>query len=119
MTNRWISDTQVRIKSEVALSNQQSLALKTLLINFQTQLDALAFPNLDKRVKTRRFSLIENFKVNFWFSANDDRRSSRSFSSNHFFYVRTRALPQMFKQRTRHSIIDSSKTEKQRFNQRR
>jgi hypothetical protein len=51
ISNRWISETQVKIKSEVAASNQQAQALKTLVKSYGCLIDALVNPNLDKQVK--------------------------------------------------------------------
>ena len=51
MVNRWISDTQIKIKSEVALNNQKAQSLKTLILLYQTKLDAILNPNLDKQVR--------------------------------------------------------------------
>ncbi len=51
LTNRWISDTQVKIKGEVAVNNQQAQALKKLILSYQNQIDSILNPNLDKQVR--------------------------------------------------------------------
>lgn len=50
LTNRWISEAQVKIKSEVAIDNQQSHILKTLVILYENKIDSILNPNLDKQV---------------------------------------------------------------------
>jgi hypothetical protein len=50
ITNRWISDTQVKIKVEIALANQQASTLKELVKSYEIQLDSMFNPNLDKQV---------------------------------------------------------------------
>ena len=50
-SNRWISETQVKIKSEVAANNQQSQTFKNLVISYQNQIDSILNPNLDKQVR--------------------------------------------------------------------
>ena len=37
-TNRWISETQVKIKSEVAVNNQQAHTLKNLVTSLSNQI---------------------------------------------------------------------------------
>lgn len=49
-SNRWISETQVKIKSEVAANNQQLQTFKNLVISYQNQIDSILNPNLDKQV---------------------------------------------------------------------
>jgi hypothetical protein len=49
-SNRWISETQVKIKSEVAASNQQAISFKKLVLSYQYQIDSILHPNLDKKV---------------------------------------------------------------------
>jgi hypothetical protein len=51
LTNRWISDTQVKIKGEVAVNNQQAQGLKKLILSYQNQIDSILNPNLDKQVR--------------------------------------------------------------------
>jgi len=51
LTNRWISETQVKIKSEVAIDNQQAHLLKTLVLFYQNKIDSILNPNLDKQVR--------------------------------------------------------------------
>ena len=60
LTNRWISETQVKIKSEVALNNQQAHALRILTTVYQTKLDAIENPNLDKQVTGSRSELLSS-----------------------------------------------------------
>ena len=50
ITNRWISETQVKIKSEVGANNQQAETFKNLVLSYQNQLDSILNPNLDKEV---------------------------------------------------------------------
>ena len=49
-SNRWISETQVKIKSEVAANNQQAQKFKKLVLAYRDQLDSIINPNLDKKV---------------------------------------------------------------------
>lgn len=49
-SNRWISETQVKIKSEVAANNQQAQTFKKLVLAYRDQLDSIMHPNLDKKV---------------------------------------------------------------------
>jgi hypothetical protein len=51
LTNRWISAAQVKIKGEVASSNQQGHNLKTLLIFYQNHIDSILNPNPDRPVR--------------------------------------------------------------------
>ncbi len=51
LTNRWISDAQVRIKSEVSTSNQQAQVIKTLIVLYEMKIDSILNPNLDKQVR--------------------------------------------------------------------
>ncbi len=53
LTNRWISDTQVKIKGEVAVNNQQAQGLKKLILSYQNQIDSILNPNLDKQVRQK------------------------------------------------------------------
>ncbi len=50
-SNRWISETQVKVKSEVAANNQQAHSFKKLVLSYQNQIDSILNPNLDKEVK--------------------------------------------------------------------
>lgn len=54
LSNRWISETQVKVKSTVANSNQQSIAFKKLVFSYQNQIDSILNPNLDKQVRKTR-----------------------------------------------------------------
>lgn len=49
-SNRWISETQVKIKSEVAANNQQAQQFKKLVLAYRDQLDSIINPHLDKKV---------------------------------------------------------------------
>jgi len=51
LANRWISEAQVKIKSEVALDNQYAHDLKTSVQFFSNQIDSILNPNIDKQVK--------------------------------------------------------------------
>lgn len=51
IANRWISEVQVKIKSEVAVSNEQARGLKALLLIYEAKIDSILHPNLDKPVR--------------------------------------------------------------------
>jgi hypothetical protein len=59
LTNRWISDAQLRIKSEVAIDNQQAQTVKTLVLLYGIKIDSILNPNLDKPVSIQRRKSIE------------------------------------------------------------
>lgn len=59
LANRWISDAQVKIKSEVAVSNEQARTLRALLLIYEAKIDAILHPNLDKQVRARRETCFE------------------------------------------------------------
>ena len=48
--SRWLNNTQVKIKAEVAESNTQAQNLMRLLNSLETRVDACERPNLDKEV---------------------------------------------------------------------
>lgn len=50
VSNRWISETQVKIKSEVGANNQQAEIFKNLVVSYRNQIDSILNPNLDKEV---------------------------------------------------------------------
>ncbi|CAF3644133.1 unnamed protein product [Rotaria sordida] len=54
ISNRWISETQVKVKSEVAANNQQSTTFKKLVLSYRNQIDSILNPNLDKQPSTLR-----------------------------------------------------------------
>jgi len=60
---RWLTNTQVKIKAEVADSNSQAAALAQHLADIDRRIDACEKPNLDKEVRASlhsdkiRFSL--------------------------------------------------------------
>jgi hypothetical protein len=54
-SNRWISETQVKIKGEVAANNQQAQEFKKLVLSYRNQIDSIINPNLDKQVTKKRF----------------------------------------------------------------
>lgn len=64
---RWLTNTQVRIKSEVADSNSQAQKLAQFLNDLERRIDACEYPNLDKEVHTfikfTLFSLIRKSTV--------------------------------------------------------
>jgi hypothetical protein len=62
-SNRWISETQVKIKSEVAGNNQQAQEFKKLVLSYRNQIDSIINPNLDKQVfrYKRKFLFITLF----------------------------------------------------------
>ena len=47
---RWLTNTQVKIKAEVANSNTQAQRLVSLLDQLERRIDACDRPNLDKEV---------------------------------------------------------------------
>jgi len=47
---RWLTNTQVKIKSEVADSNSQAQRLAQALNDLDRRIDACEKPNLDKEV---------------------------------------------------------------------
>ena len=47
---RWLTNTQVKIKAEVACSNTQAQGLAQHLNDVDRRIDACARPNLDKEV---------------------------------------------------------------------
>lgn len=51
---RWLTNTQVKIKSEVAFSNSQAKKLSIYLSTFERHIDAVEKPNLDKEQVTAR-----------------------------------------------------------------
>ncbi len=53
-SNRWISETQVKIKSEVAANNQQAQEFKKLVLSYRNQIDSIINPNLDKQVNKEK-----------------------------------------------------------------
>lgn len=67
LANRWISEAQVKIKSEVAVCNQQAHVLKAVVSFYQTRIDSILNPNLDKQVRRlakegRRIFLVRWFR---------------------------------------------------------
>ncbi|UJR28315.1 hypothetical protein I4U23_009559 [Adineta vaga] len=52
LTNRWISEAQVKIKGEVGNSNQLAHVLKTLVLLYEAKIDSILHPNLDKEPAT-------------------------------------------------------------------
>ena len=56
LANRWISDTQVKIKGEVGANNQQAQVLKKLILSYRDQIDSFLNPNVDKQVRRKEFS---------------------------------------------------------------
>jgi hypothetical protein len=51
LTNRWISETQVKIKCEVAIDNEQAHTLKKLVLLYENKIDSILNPNFDKQVR--------------------------------------------------------------------
>ncbi|XP_074627275.1 coiled-coil domain-containing protein 180-like [Acropora palmata] len=51
---RWLTNTQVKVKSEVAFSNSQAKKLAIYLSTFERHIDAVERPNLDKEQVTAR-----------------------------------------------------------------
>ena len=49
---RWLTNTQVKIKTEVAESNAQAKRLAQYLNDLERRIDACERPNLDKEVST-------------------------------------------------------------------
>ena len=50
LTNRWISEVQVKIKCEVANDNEQARTLQNLVLLYENKIDSILNPNLDKQV---------------------------------------------------------------------
>ena len=48
---RWLTNAQVRIKSEVAYSNGMAAEIASHLSNLKRRVDACERPNIDKEVK--------------------------------------------------------------------
>jgi predicted aminopeptidase len=61
VSNRWISETQVKIKSEVAANNQQAQTFKKLVLSYRDQIDSILNPNLDKQVKITKITNAKAF----------------------------------------------------------
>jgi len=53
---RWLTNTQVKIKAEVADSNSQAQRLAQHLDDLERKIDACERPNLDKEVCTYAIS---------------------------------------------------------------
>jgi len=51
---RWLTNSQVKVKSEVAFSNSQAKKLAIYLSTFERHIDAVEKPNLDKEQVTAR-----------------------------------------------------------------
>ena len=47
---RWLTNTQVKIKAEVAASNSQAKQLAQMLCDLDRRIDACQHPNPDKEV---------------------------------------------------------------------
>ncbi|CAF0851526.1 unnamed protein product [Adineta ricciae] len=52
LTNRWISEAQVKIKAEVGYNNQQAHVFKALVLLYEAKIDSILNPNLDKEPAT-------------------------------------------------------------------
>ena len=50
---RWLTNTQVKIKAEVAESNSQAQTLARCLDDLERRIDACQHPNPDKEVSNR------------------------------------------------------------------
>ena len=50
ITHRWMLDTQVKIKSEVAINGQQAHTLQALVAAYRNKLDAVRDLDLDEQV---------------------------------------------------------------------
>jgi hypothetical protein len=62
--SRWLNDSQINIKTQVNLSNNQAKQLNEMLNNFERMIDACERPNLDKETVTPN-DLIQYFdKIN-------------------------------------------------------
>ena len=53
LANRWISDTQVKIKAEVGANNQGAKSFKDVIISYRNQIDSMLNPNVDKQVNRK------------------------------------------------------------------
>jgi hypothetical protein len=54
---RWLTNTQVKIKAEVANSNSQAQQLAQFLNDVVRRIDACERPNLDKEVRENSYLL--------------------------------------------------------------
>lgn len=115
-TNRWISETQVKIKSEVALSNQQAHTLKNLLTSYQLKIDAILNPNLDKQVTMPSGKRI---RLNVALQGLVVERSSRTFPPDRSVNLRTRFVFELFEQRFEYSSVTVGQIETERLASRR
>ncbi|KAK3730052.1 hypothetical protein QZH41_009552, partial [Actinostola sp. cb2023] len=52
--SRWLTNTQVKVKSEVSFSNSQAKKLAVFMTTFDRHIDAVEKPNLDKEQVTAR-----------------------------------------------------------------
>jgi hypothetical protein len=48
--NRWIGETQVKIKAEVAINNQQAHVLNVRIHDYQGNIEALLHPTSEQQV---------------------------------------------------------------------
>lgn len=67
---RWLTNTQVKIKAEVANSNSQAQQLAQHLNNLDRRVDACERPNLDKEVNTLWMQNFFFFLIEFHSSLN-------------------------------------------------
>lgn len=65
VSNRWISETQVKIKGEVASNNQQSTAFKKLVSLYRNNIDSILNPNLDKQVREKLITKANIYRTIF------------------------------------------------------
>lgn len=93
-SNRWISETQVKIKSEVGANNQQAETFKKLVLSYRNQTDSILNPNLDKEVsgKNRDFAKDSSRTV----LAVDFGCSERNFPKDYLLELRTCSVLEMF-----------------------
>lgn len=67
---RWLTNTQVKIKAEVANSNSQAQQLAQHLSDLDRRVDACERPNLDKEVNTLWMQNFFFFLIEFHSSLN-------------------------------------------------
>ncbi len=64
--SRWLNETQIKIKTEVAASNRDSKQMSESLRIFEQHIDSLKNPNPDK-VVTKFFKIYFKHFINYFF----------------------------------------------------
>jgi hypothetical protein len=92
LANRWISDTQVKIKAEVGANNQQAQVLKNLIVSYRNQIDSMLIPNVDKQVRMSRTD--RNYSLAIFIDHHVERHS-RNVSTDYSHELRKSAVLEM------------------------